>query len=77
MAKTQTPEPEPFINIDGALQLLPGITREHLAKMRFDGTGPAFFKPTARTVLYRASDIYSWLENHRCMSTSDFTKAKA
>lgn len=63
---------EPFIDIDGALQLLPGFTREHLAKMRFDGTGPAFYKPSKRTVLYRASDIYKWLEGTKCTSTAGY-----
>jgi hypothetical protein len=62
---------EPFISIDGALELLPGVTRGHLAQMRYEGTGPRFYKPTGRTVFYRASDILAWLESSVRTSTAE------
>lgn len=61
---------EPFISIDEAVKLIPGMTRNHLAQLRYDGTGPVFYKPTGRTVFYKASEIYAWMEAGRCKSTA-------
>ena len=58
---SKQPEDEPFISIDDVLTLAPGITRNHLAQLRYTGGGPRFYKPTPRTVLYRKSDILAWL----------------
>jgi hypothetical protein len=38
------------------------MTKGALAQLRFKGMGPAFLKPTAKTVCYRESDIIAWLE---------------
>lgn len=62
---------EPFISIDQTLALLPGVTRNHLAQMRFDGTGPRFYKPTPRTVFYKASEVLSWVEAGARNSTAE------
>ena len=80
MASTKTAPPtatapEPFLSIDQALALMPGMTRTHLARLRYDGTGPVFYKPTPRTVFYRASDIYKWLEAGRRTITADNVEA--
>lgn len=72
---TDKQQPEPFISIDQALKLMPGMTRTHLAQLRYDGTGPVFYKPTPRTVFYRASDIYKWLEAGRRTITADNVEA--
>ena len=56
--------PEPFISISEALSLIPGMTRSHLAQLRFYGTGPNFYKPTGRTVLYKASEVLDWVESN-------------
>lgn len=69
-APPTTTAPEPFLSIDQALPLMPGMTRNHLAQLRYDGTGPVFYKPTPRTVFYRASDIFKWIEAGRCTSTA-------
>lgn len=57
--------PEPYISIDEALSLMPGVTRQSLAHMRFKGEGPNFYKPTARTVLYKASEVLAWADATR------------
>ena len=57
--------PEPYISIDEALSLMPGVTRQSLAHMRFKGEGPDFYKPTARTVLYKASEVLAWADATR------------
>lgn len=57
--------PEPYISIDEALSLMPGVTKQSLAHMRFKGEGPNFYKPTARTVLYKASEVLTWADATR------------
>lgn len=37
------------------------VSVDLLAQLRFKGTGPAFLKPTPRTVLYRRSALDAWL----------------
>ena len=69
--ETHKPEPEPFLSIDQALELMPGITRQHLAQLRYVGAGPRYYKPTARTVFYKASDIFEWLESSARTSTAE------
>ncbi len=45
-----------------AVAELTGISLGALAQMRYDRIGPRYFKPTARSVLYRRSDIVAWVE---------------
>lgn len=68
--------PEPFISINEALSLMPSMTRNHLAQLRFDGAGPKFYKPTGRTVLYKASEVLGWVEANNCAKTCDSRKAQ-
>jgi molybdenum cofactor biosynthesis enzyme MoaA len=42
--------------------LVPGMTKGKLAQLRFTGKGPRYRKPTPKTVLYVAADIYEWVE---------------
>jgi predicted DNA-binding transcriptional regulator AlpA len=62
-----------FRNIDGRLIMddfiqpaevteLTGLSSGALAQLRYQGTGPRFYKPTPRTVLYKRSEIVEWLE---------------
>lgn len=60
-----------FIDIDQALDLMPGFTKGHLAQLRYTGKGPRFYKPTPRTVLYREADILEWLESSARTSTAE------
>lgn len=43
--------------------LIPGMTENKLAQLRFAGGGPLFLKPTPRTVVYRESAIAKWLDS--------------
>jgi hypothetical protein len=43
--------------------LVPGMTKGKLAQLRFTGKGPRYRKPTPKTVLYVAADIYAWIED--------------
>lgn len=40
---------------------LVGVTTDQLAQMRYKGTGPVFYKPNARLVRYRRSEVLEWL----------------
>ncbi|WP_281640527.1 helix-turn-helix transcriptional regulator [Aurantimicrobium minutum] len=41
---------------------IPGMTLSSLASMRYLGTGPRYFKPSHKRVLYSETDIVEWLE---------------
>jgi hypothetical protein len=57
-----------MVTCDEAATIL-HLKKNHLAQLRHRGTGPKFFKPTPRTVLYLVSDLYAWLEASECTST--------
>lgn len=63
-----------YLTPDDVVSLVPGISRGLLSRLRFLGTGPKFLKPTPRTVLYRASDIFAWIEASEQSSTSESAK---
>lgn len=70
---THTPDPvvgERYINPDQVCELIPGMTRNHLAQLRFTGKGPKFLKPSPRLVVYRESDVIAWLEASERTSTA-------
>ncbi|CAN5180318.1 hypothetical protein BH11ACT2_BH11ACT2_20390 [soil metagenome] len=46
-----------------------GLSVAALAQLRFHGTGPRFYKPTARTVLYKRSEVLAWIEASARMRT--------
>jgi predicted DNA-binding transcriptional regulator AlpA len=52
---------EKFITPVGVRELT-GMTLAALAQLRHRGQGPRFYKPTARTVLYRRSEVIEWVE---------------
>lgn len=39
-----------------------GLSTAALAQLRYLGTGPRFYKPTPRTVLYKRSEVLAWVE---------------
>lgn len=60
-----------WLSIDQVLAMLPStITRAALAQLRYEGKGPAFYKPTPRTVLYKRSEINAWIEQTRQTTTA-------
>jgi predicted DNA-binding transcriptional regulator AlpA len=46
------------------------MSEPSLARMRGEGTGPAYFK-IGRSVKYRWGDVEEWLERQRRQSTSE------
>jgi predicted DNA-binding transcriptional regulator AlpA len=39
-----------------------GLSVAALAQLRYQGTGPRFYKPTPKTVLYKRSEVIAWVE---------------
>ena len=39
-----------------------GLSVGALAQLRYQGKGPRFYKPTARVVLYKRSEVIAWVE---------------
>ncbi|MEQ1730308.1 MAG: hypothetical protein ABL982_18230 [Vicinamibacterales bacterium] len=46
-----------------------GLSVGALAQLRYQGTGPRFYKPTPRTVLYKRSEVVAWIEESARTST--------
>lgn len=52
-------------------EIVPGMTKPTLAQLRFKGTGPQYFKPTPRVVLYAREDIENWVRSSVRTSTAN------
>ncbi|MEX1079816.1 MAG: hypothetical protein WED09_11985 [Homoserinimonas sp.] len=52
-------------------EIVPGMTKANLAQLRFTGKGPIFLKPTPKTVIYRRTDIDSWLNGSERTQTGE------
>jgi predicted DNA-binding transcriptional regulator AlpA len=42
---------------------LTGLSLGALAQLRYTRKGPRFYKPTARVVLYKRSEVIAWIES--------------
>jgi hypothetical protein len=51
-----------YLTPDQVVLMLPGISRGQLAQLRFNGGGPAYRKPTPKTVLYVEAEVVDWVE---------------
>lgn len=68
---TTTAEAAKYITPAQVCEMVPGMTKTNLSNLRFKGSGPRYYKPTPRTVLYRASDIEAWLEGSARTGTAE------
>lgn len=50
-----------------------GLSTASLAQLRSHGTGPMYYKPTAKTILYRRSEVIAWIEDSARISTGRTT----
>lgn len=62
--------PTKYLTADGVCEIVPGMTKTNLAQLRFKGTGPKYYKPTPRVVLYREDDVIEWIESSARTSTA-------
>lgn len=65
--REQTME-EDFIQPQSVSEIT-GLSVAALAQLRYQGTGPRFYKPTPRTVLYKRSEVVAWIEGSARTST--------
>jgi len=63
--------PTVYLTPDQVCQLVPGMTKNNLSQLRFKGTGPRYYKPTPRVVLYSESDVIAWVENSARTGTAE------
>jgi hypothetical protein len=64
---------QPLLRSQEAADLL-RLSRQRLAEMRLEGSGPTFIK-AGRTVLYALPDLLSWIATNRRRSTSQTAAA--
>ena len=56
-------EPPRFLRSAQCAELL-GVSRSHLERMRYDGTGPRFTKISKKVILYALADVEAWVAQH-------------
>lgn len=42
-----------------------GVSRSHLERMRYEGTGPRYTKISKKVILYSLADVEAWVAEHR------------
>lgn len=50
-----------YLTPEQVCEIVPGMTKTNLAQLRFKGTGPKYYKPTPRVVLYDEASIHEWI----------------
>ena len=61
--------PDAYLGTCGAAAFL-GISTRWLEKLRQEGGGPRYSKPSRRKVLYRIRDLQAWADQSRRMNTT-------
>lgn len=59
-----------FLKPEEVCELIPGMTKQGLANLRYRGVGPRYYKPSPRVVVYELGDCLSWLRSTARVSTS-------
>jgi hypothetical protein len=54
-------------------EIVPQLNKGLLAQLRYTGRGPRYLAPTPRTIIYRRSDVFAWLENSERSSTAELS----
>lgn len=49
--------------------VLTGIPLGTLAAMRYEGSGPRYYKPSPRRVLYKKAELIAWIEDTARLKT--------
>ena len=47
------------------------MTRAAIAQLRYRGVGPKFYRLSAKTILYKRSEVTEWMESRACIRTDD------
>ena len=52
------------------------MTRAAIAQLRYRGVGPTFYRLSAKTILYKRSEVIAWMESRACTRTDDVLAAR-
>jgi len=52
------------------------MTRAAIAQLRYRGIGPTFYRLSAKTILYKRSEVIEWMESSACTRTDDALTTK-
>ena len=66
---------ERYLSPAEVCEKLPGMTENHLAQLRFHGTGPRFVKISPRKVAYSESAIEQFMADREQSSTRENVRA--
>lgn len=58
-------EPVVWLSPAQVCERIPGMTERHLGYLRGKRQGPAYSKPTLKTVVYSAADVDAWVAASR------------
>lgn len=47
------------------------MTKAAIAQLRYRGVGPKFYRLSAKTMLYKRSEVTAWMESRACTRTDD------
>jgi predicted DNA-binding transcriptional regulator AlpA len=47
------------------------MTKAAIAQLRYRGVGPKFYRLSAKTILYKRSEVIAWMESRACTRTDD------
>lgn len=47
------------------------MTRAAIAQLRYRGVGPKFYRLSAKTILYKRSEVIAWMESRACTRSDD------
>jgi len=72
---TATAAPVAYLTPAQVCEIVPGMTKGNLAQLRFKGTGPKYYKPTPRVVLYDRESIEQWVRDSVRTGTADSGEA--
>lgn len=67
---------EKYLSPAQVCEMVPSLTIDALAQMRYRGDGPRFIKPSARRVVYAESAITEWLNARVHSSTRERVPAE-
>lgn len=59
-----------YLSPEQVCQMIPGMTKGTLSRLRFNGTGPRYRKPMPKTVVYLESEVIAWIEESARFGTA-------
>lgn len=59
-----------YLSPEQVCEIIPGMTRRRLQRLRDEGKGPSYSKPTPKTIVYVEDDVHEWVRRSM-VSTRD------